>query len=53
MTEGTFRFLEHDHLFNEVSGGTEMIDVLRFQAPFGPIGWLAERVLIAPHLRSF
>ncbi len=53
MTRGTFRFLEHDHLFEPKGDGTLMTDVLKFVAPFGPLGWIAERVLLAPHLRRF
>ena len=53
MTRGAFRFLEHDHLFEPQDGGTLMTDILRFQAPFGPLGWIAERLLLAPHLRRF
>lgn len=54
MTKGAFRFLEHDHFFEpRADGGTMMIDVVRFRAPLGPIGWVAERVLVAPHLRRF
>jgi ligand-binding SRPBCC domain-containing protein len=53
MTRGAFRSLEHDHLFEPRDGGTLMTDVLTFRAPFGPIGWLAERLLLAPHLRRF
>jgi ligand-binding SRPBCC domain-containing protein len=52
--KGAFRFLEHDHYFEPgENGGTVMVDVLRFQAPFGPIGWLAERVILTRHLRRF
>lgn len=53
MTRGVFRFLEHDHLFEPHESGTLMTDVLRFQAPLGPLGWIAERVLVARHLRWF
>jgi ligand-binding SRPBCC domain-containing protein len=53
MTKGVFRFLEHDHVFEPQGSGTLMTDVLSFRAPFGPIGWLAERLLVAPHLRRF
>jgi ligand-binding SRPBCC domain-containing protein len=54
MVRGAFTFLEHDHHFNsEADGGTIMIDTLRFQAPFGPVGWLAERLILAGHLRRF
>jgi ligand-binding SRPBCC domain-containing protein len=54
MVRGAFRFLEHDHYFEPAEGGgTNMIDVLRFSAPFGPIGWLTERMFLARHLRRF
>jgi ligand-binding SRPBCC domain-containing protein len=53
MTRGAFRFLEHDHLFEPQGNGTLMTDVLKFEAPLGPLGWIAERVLLAPHLRRF
>lgn len=53
MTRGAFRSFEHDHLFKSQNGGTLMTDVLKFQAPFGPLGWIAERIILAPHLRRF
>jgi ligand-binding SRPBCC domain-containing protein len=53
MTRGAFHFLEHDHLFEPEADGTRMIDIMRFQAPLGPLGWIAERLLLAPHLRRF
>jgi ligand-binding SRPBCC domain-containing protein len=54
MVRGAFKFLEHDHHFEpNANGETIMIDTLRFQAPFGPLGWLAERLLLAGHLRRF
>ena len=54
MTKGAFKFLEHDHHFEPgEAGGTVMVDTLRFQSPFGPIGWLAERMLLGRHLRRF
>ena len=53
MTRGAFRSLEHDHLFELQPGGTLMVDVLSFTAPFGPLGWVAERLLLGRHLRRF
>ncbi|HEY1684012.1 MAG TPA: SRPBCC family protein [Tepidisphaeraceae bacterium] len=53
MMRGPFGFLEHDHRFEPQNNDTQMTDVLTFQAPFGPIGWLAERLILAPHLRRF
>ncbi len=54
MVDGPFRFFEHDHWFDPTDdGGTVMVDVVQFSAPFGPIGWIAERVVLGPHLRRF
>jgi ligand-binding SRPBCC domain-containing protein len=53
MIKGAFRFLQHDHIFEPKDDGTLMIDLLVFQAPLGPIGWLLERLLLGPHLRRF
>jgi len=53
MTKGAFKFLEHDHVFNLRDGGTEMVDILRFAAPLGPLGYVAERLFLASHLRHF
>jgi ligand-binding SRPBCC domain-containing protein len=53
MIKGAFRALEHDHIFQPSDGGTMMIDTLRFTAPLGPLGWIAERLFLASHLRRF
>ena len=54
MVRGAFQHLEHDHFFEpDGAAGTRMVDVLRFSAPFGPVGWLVERVLLGPHLAQF
>lgn len=54
MSRGAFKSMEHDHHFEATDdGGTLMTDVLRFAAPFGPIGWVVERLVLAGHLRRF
>jgi ligand-binding SRPBCC domain-containing protein len=40
----------HDHHFQPVDGGTEMRDVFRFSAPAGPLGRLAERLVLRAHM---
>ncbi len=47
MVKGHFRRFEHEHFF-ELSehGGTIMRDRLVLKAPFGPLGWLAERLIL-------
>jgi ligand-binding SRPBCC domain-containing protein len=52
MERGAFASLVHDHYFEARDGGTRMRDVLRFSAPLGPLGWVAERVLLGRYLRG-
>ena len=49
-----FRSMDHDHRFEAESPDvTLMVDVVTFAAPFGPIGWLAERLLLGWYLKRF
>lgn len=44
---GPFRRWWHEHTFAALaSGQTEMIDVVEFQSPLGPLGWLADRLVL-------
>lgn len=54
QVEGAFRHFEHEHWFHDDgSGGTLMRDRFVFSAPWGPLGWLAERLVVGPHMRRF
>jgi ligand-binding SRPBCC domain-containing protein len=54
MVRGSFRSFEHDHFFEpHEGGGTHMRDQLRFAAPFGALGLLAERLVLRRYLTSF
>ncbi len=53
MVHGAFETLRHDHAFEAVAGGTLMRDVFEFTAPFGWLGWLAERYVLTTHMRAF
>ena len=47
MVKGHFRSFEHEHFFELTEhGDTIMRDRLVFKAPFGPFGWLAERLIL-------
>jgi hypothetical protein len=50
---GSFRRLEHDHLFVSVGAGTCVTEILDFEAPFGILGRIAERLVLARHMRQF
>lgn len=43
---GPFKFFRHDHEFLAADGETIMIDRIHFQAPLGPLGWFAERLVL-------
>jgi len=53
MVRGAFERLVHDHLFVAKSGGTQMVDVLDYAAPWGPLGRLAERLFLTAYLARF
>lgn len=48
---GPFRRFRHEHVFTEGAPGTaSMLDVVEFDAPFGPLGRLAERLVLGAYL---
>jgi hypothetical protein len=53
QAKGPFKSFWHEHSFTPVEGGTELHDQVRFEAPLGPLGAIAERVVLRrymPHL---
>ncbi len=54
MLRGMFKSFEHDHYFDSLpDGATLMRDELRFAAPLGPLGWLAETLVLRRYLTGF
>lgn len=54
MVRGAFARFDHDHVFEDDGhGGTLMRDVFDFDAPLGPLGWLAERIFLTGYMRRF
>jgi len=53
MIRGSFRCMVHDHYFRAASPAeTEMRDLFRFAAPFGPVGRIAEIALLRRYMRK-
>lgn len=53
MVSGVFRRFDHDHEF-AVRGETTLVrDVFDFTSPWGPLGRLAEALLVTRHMRRF
>ena len=50
MVRGRFKSFCHDHYFKAEAESTLMADVMEFEAPFGLLGRVVERVLLRQHL---
>lgn len=53
MVRGAFATMQHDHFFDERDGVTTMRDAFAFTAPLGPLGRVAEILLLKRHMRRF
>jgi len=53
MVRGAFRRVDHDHYFVARGTVTEMRDIFDFTAPLGPLGHLAEVLVLRRYMRSF
>ncbi len=53
MIHGAFRVFEHNHYFAPMNDGTRMRDELRFSAPMGILGRVAEELFLKRHLTRF
>ena len=51
QVRGPFKRFRHEHVFVPVGDGTVMTDRITFDAPFGPVGLLAERLVLGRYLR--
>lgn len=50
MVRGRFKSFIHDHYFEPHNSGTRMRDVLQFEAPWGVLGRLADRLVLEGYL---
>jgi ligand-binding SRPBCC domain-containing protein len=53
MVKGAFKRFDHDHFFRAENGGTHCRDVFDFDAPLGPLGRIAEAVVLERYMRRF
>jgi ligand-binding SRPBCC domain-containing protein len=52
MVKGTFKKIEHKHIFNEEAGVTTMRDEFLFEAPMGILGQLASALVLTRYMRT-
>lgn len=53
MVRGAFASMVHDHWFDESDGGTVLRDSFRFAAPLGPLGKIAEALVLRRYMTRF
>lgn len=51
QVRGPFRRFRHVHEFSQDAAGTTMVDRIEFAAPLGPIGRMAEKLVLGPYLQ--
>lgn len=44
--KGPYKYWHHLHQFEEVKGGTRMLDLVHYEVPLGPLGTLARGLLV-------
>ena len=49
---GPYAIWHHEHHFKEIKGGVLMTDILHYAIPFGPIGTLANQLLVAKQVKK-
>ena len=52
MVSGAFTRFDHDHFFEEYSGGTLLKDEFDFDSPLGILGNIADFLFVESHLRK-
>ncbi len=50
--KGPYASWHHEHVFERHGDRTRMVDRVHFAAPFGPLGWIAERLFVQPQLEA-
>ncbi|MFJ3383788.1 MULTISPECIES: SRPBCC family protein [unclassified Curtobacterium] len=50
QVRGPFAHFHHEHRFEPSGPGTRMVDEVTFRAPFGPLGRLAEVLVLARYM---
>ena len=49
---GPYAMWHHTHEFEEVEGGTLVRDLVRYRVPFGPLGEVIRRAMVAPDTKK-
>jgi len=50
--KGPYKLWHHQHHFRAIEGGVEMIDIVHYRLPFGPIGVIANSFVVKDELKK-
>jgi ligand-binding SRPBCC domain-containing protein len=49
---GPYALWHHEHHFKEIKGGVQMTDILHYAIPYGPIGGMANKLLVSKQIQK-
>ena len=52
MVDGDFKSLRHEHHFKRIDNGTLLIDIFTYEAPYGGLGRLADRLFLTNYMKT-
>ena len=52
MVDGDFKSLRHEHHFKRIDNGTLLIDIFTYEAPYGSLGRLADRLFLTNYMKG-
>jgi ligand-binding SRPBCC domain-containing protein len=52
MVDGDFKSLRHEHHFKKIDNGTLLIDIFAYEAPYGSLGRLADRLFLTRYMKK-
>lgn len=52
QAEGDFKMMKHEHHFKTCNNGTIMIDLFHYEAPYGTIGKLFNRIYLTRYMKK-
>lgn len=50
MVSGAFKSFKHEHLFEQKSEGTLMVDIFNYISPMGILGKMADRLFLKKYM---
>ncbi|MFZ1616474.1 MAG: SRPBCC family protein, partial [Flavobacteriales bacterium] len=52
MVRGAFKSFRHEHRFEDLNGGTLMLDTFTYRSPFGLLGSLVDALFLKRYMRN-